>query len=143
MPSFEDTGKNQLIVGETLQRVQTRFNVKLKEIKRTKTPDLVVPKSEEVEEMERLQKIEEMLVDKLHHTLTRSQASIVVASANAKFLVVKKEDKSFLNEYLKGCIDKAVLEEDFYDYDRPLPTFEDVQKEVARKRGYNEWKLFY
>ena len=72
LPSFEDTGKNQLIVGETLQRVQTRFNVKLKEIKRTKTPDLVVPKNEEVEEMERLLKIEEMLVDKLHHTLTRS-----------------------------------------------------------------------
>lgn len=76
--------------------------------------------------MERLQKIEDMLVDKMHYALVRSQASIVVTSATAKFLVVKKEDKNFLNEYLKGCIDKAVLEEDFYDYDRPLPTFEDV-----------------
>jgi hypothetical protein len=43
-----------------------------------------------------------------------------VTSATAKFLVVKKEDKNFLNEYLKGCIDRAVLEEDFFDYDRPL-----------------------
>ena len=123
--------------------MQTHFNGQLKEIKRTKTPPKKEPLKEEVEEMERIQKIEDMLVDKMHYALVRSQASIVVTSATAKFLVVRKEDKNFLNEYLKGCIDRAVLEEDFYDYDRPLPTFEDVQQEVARKRGYSEWKLFY
>ena len=72
-----------------------------------------------------------------------SQASIIVSSATAKFLVVKKEDKNFLNEYLKGCIDRAVLEEEFYDYDRPLDTNEGVQDQQRLKRDYNDWKLFY
>jgi len=84
-----------------------------------------------------------MLVDKLYEVLVSAQASVVVTSATAKFLVVRKDDKNFLDAYLKSCIDRAVLDEDFFDYDRPLPTFEDVQTELARKRGYNEWKLFY
>lgn len=73
----------------------------------------------------------------------RAQASVVVTSATAKFLVVRKDDKNFLDAYLKGCIDRAVLEEDFFDYDRPLPSFEDVQTELARKRGYRNWKHYY
>ena len=68
-----------------------------------------------------------MLIDNLHNKLIRSQASIIVSSATAKFLVVKKEDKNFLNEYLKSCIDKAVLEENFFDYDRPLPSHEEAK----------------
>ena len=93
--------------------------------------------------MKKQQKIEDLLVDRLQTALMRSQASVVVSSATAKFLVVRKEDKNFLDAYLKQCISLAVLNTDFYDYDRPLQTFEAVQKEVARKRGYSDWKLFY
>lgn len=67
----------------------------------------------------------------------------MVTSATAKFLVVRKEHKAFLDAYLKVCIDKAVLEEDFFDYDRPLPTFEDVQLVVARNQKYRNWKHYY
>ena len=68
-----------------------------------------------------------MLIDELYLKLITAQASIIVTSATAKFLVVKKEDKNFLNEYLKGCIDRAVLEEDFFDYDRPLKNNEEIE----------------
>lgn len=50
----------------------------------------------------------------------QSQTTIFVNSASAKLLVVKKEDKSFLEEGLKQSIDKAVLDMNFKDFDRPL-----------------------
>jgi len=81
-----------------------------------------------------------LLVEKLQDNLLRSQASIVVSTSSAKMLVIKKEDKNFLNEYLKSCIDKVVLAEDFKDHDRPMKTFEDVQTAVAETRGWIQFK---
>lgn len=49
----------------------------------------------------------------------QAQTSIIVTSSTAKFLVVKKEDKGLLNEYLRICIDKAILKTNFEDLDRP------------------------
>jgi len=44
----------------------------------------------------------------------------MVTSATAKLIIIRKEDKTFLNEALKQEIDKAIIEENFMDHDRPL-----------------------
>lgn len=44
----------------------------------------------------------------------------MVTSATAKLIIIRKEDKTFLNEALKQAIDKAIIEENFMDHDRPL-----------------------
>jgi predicted oxidoreductase (fatty acid repression mutant protein) len=44
-------------------------------------------------------------------------------SATAKVIVIRREDKTFLNEALKQSIDKVILEQDFKDVDRPLNNF--------------------
>ena len=49
--------------------------------------------------------VERMSVQALYDILVVSQASIVVNSATAKLLVIKKEDKNFLSEELKFAID--------------------------------------
>ena len=49
--------------------------------------------------------------------------TIYVTSATAKLIVIRKEDKSFLNETLKQSIDKVVLDQNFRDCDRPLANF--------------------
>jgi hypothetical protein len=66
------------------------------------------------------------LVAKLHDNLLRSQTSIVVTTHTAKLIVVRKEDKSFLNEALKQAVDKIILDMNFKDYDRPMANFEEV-----------------
>jgi len=43
----------------------------------------------------------------------RSQTSIVVNSATAKLIIIKKEDKTFLNEALKQSIDRVIIDENF------------------------------
>jgi hypothetical protein len=127
---------------QRFDKVKARVTSRIKEIKRTKTPEIRQSREQAIEVVHAKQ-VESMLVDKLHTPLMTSQASVVVTSATAKFLIVKKESKNFLDAYLKGCIDQAVLAEDFFDYDRPLPSFEDVQRELARKRGYRDWKVHF
>ena len=69
---------------------------------------------------DRLQKkVEEEFSSRLYEQLMQAQASVIVTSSSAKFLVIKKEDKSLLNEYLRVCIDRAILETNFTDLDRP------------------------
>lgn len=51
---------------------------------------------------------------------------MIVTSSTAKFLVIKKEDKGLLNEYLRVCIDRAILETNFVDLDRPENNHQDV-----------------
>ena len=53
-----------------------------------------------------------------------------MTSSTAKFLVIKKEDKGLLNEYLRVCIDRAILETNFEDMDRPQKNQADVQNSV-------------
>jgi hypothetical protein len=44
-------------------------------------------------------------------------------SSTAKVIVIRREDKTFLNEALKEEIDRVILGSDFKDYDRPLSNF--------------------
>lgn len=46
----------------------------------------------------------------MQDNLTRSQTSIVVMSATAKLIVIRREDKTFLNESLKQSIDRVILD---------------------------------
>jgi len=66
------------------------------------------------------------LIAKLHDSLSRSQTSIVVTTHTAKFIIVRKENKSFLNEALKQAIDKVILDSNFKDHDRPMANFEEI-----------------
>jgi hypothetical protein len=49
-------------------------------------------------------------VEHMLDSLVRSQTTIFVTSATAKLIVIKKEDKTFLNEALKQSIDKVILD---------------------------------
>lgn len=62
----------------------------------------------------------------MHESLMRSQTSIMVTSSTAKLIIIKKEDKTFLNEALKQSIDRVIIEENFKDHDRPLKNFKEV-----------------
>ena len=50
----------------------------------------------------------------------------MVTSATAKLIVIKKEDKTFLNEALKQSVDRVIIEEHFQDHDRPLKNFKEI-----------------
>ena len=63
----------------------------------------------------------------MHHILMKSQTSITVVSAVAKLIVIRREDKTFLNEMLKQSIDRVILEQEFKDFDRPLNNNKDLQ----------------
>ena len=107
---------------------ETTKNVKdqIIEMTRSRTPEKKEMSAEEMDVYLTEQKAEQMLIEQIHQNLIKSQMSIVVNSATAKFLVVRKEDKNFLNEYLKGCIDRAIFNENFNDFDRPMHKFDDV-----------------
>ena len=81
-----------------------------------------------------------MSVDVLYDLMTVSQASVVVDSTTAKLLVIRKEDKNWLNEELKFAIDSAILAEEFVDFDRPEKTHTEVDGAVGRMRGWAQWK---
>ena len=66
----------------------------------------------------------------------RSQTSIMVTSSTAKLIVIKKEDKTFLNEALKQSIDKVIIDENFQDHDRPLKNFKEVQKALEEAKSW-------
>ncbi len=83
---------------------------------------------------------EKILIAKLHDNLLRSQTSIVVTTHTAKLIIVRKEDKSFLNEALKQAVDKVILDTNFKDHDRPMANFEEIQSHVAKERGWIEYK---
>jgi hypothetical protein len=72
----------------------------------------------------------------MHDNLIRSQTSIMVTSATAKLIVIRKEDKTFLNEALKQSIDRVIIEQNFKDHDRPFPNFKLVQKSIEEARGW-------
>lgn len=67
-----------------------------------------------------------MFIEFMHESLMRSQTSIMVTSSTAKLIIIKKEDKTFLNEALKQSIDRVIIEENFKDHDRPLKNFKEV-----------------
>jgi hypothetical protein len=64
----------------------------------------------------------------------------MVISATAKVITIRKENKSFLDEALKHAIDKEIIDRDFFDFDRPLPSFKAVKKSEARNRGWVAFK---
>jgi hypothetical protein len=64
----------------------------------------------------------------------------MVTSATAKVLVINREDKSFLSEPLKQSIDRAILEKDFIDFDRPLESFQKMEQVVQRTRVWTKYK---
>lgn len=66
----------------------------------------------------------------------RSQTSIQVMSATAKLIVIRREDKTFLNEALKQSIDRVILEQDFKDFDRPLNNQKEVNNAVMKERQW-------
>lgn len=57
-------------------------------------------------------------------------------SATAKLIVIRREDKTFLNEALKQSIDRVILEQDFKDFDRPLNNFKEVQHSVVQAKQW-------
>jgi len=69
-----------------------------------------------------------------------AQVSILATSATAKFLVIKKEDKSLLNEYLRVCLDRAILNLNFEDLDRPEQNHVHVHTAVQKQRGWTTYK---
>ena len=54
-----------------------------------------------------------LFIEYMHESLMRSQTSIIVTSATAKLIIIKKEDKTFLNEALKQSIDRVIIDENF------------------------------
>jgi hypothetical protein len=54
-----------------------------------------------------------LFIEHMHERLMRSQTSIMVTSATAKLIIIKKEDKTFLNEALKQSIDRVIIDENF------------------------------
>lgn len=50
----------------------------------------------------------------------------MVTTHTAKLIIVRKENKSFLNEALKQAIDKMILDTNFKDHDRPMANFEEI-----------------
>lgn len=57
-------------------------------------------------------------------------------SATAKLIVIRREDKTFLNAALKQSIDRVILEQDFKDFDRPLNNFKEVQHSVVQAKQW-------
>ena len=76
----------------------------------------------------------------MQDSLIRSQCSIIVTSAEAKVIVINKEDKTFLNESLKQAIDKAIMDKNFMDFDRPLVNFKAVREAESQNRGWIQYK---
>ena len=70
----------------------------------------------------------------------RSQCSITVTSAEAKVIVINKADKSFLNESLKQAIDKAIMDQNFKDFDRPFVNFKAIGEAESQNRGWIQHK---
>ncbi len=64
----------------------------------------------------------------------------MVTSATAKLILIKKEDKGLFNEYLRVCLDRAILETNFSDLDRPESNHKDVQTAVQKSRGWTTFK---
>ena len=83
---------------------------------------------------------QKMFADHMQDSLIRSQCSIIVTSAEAKVIVINKEDKSFLNESLKQAIDKAIMDKNFMDFDRPLVNFKAVREAESQNRGWIQYK---
>ena len=77
-----------------------------------------------------------MFIEYMHQSLMRSQTSIMVTSSTAKLIIIKKEDKTFLNEALKQSIDRVIMEENFKDHDRPLKNFKEIQKTLEEAKGW-------
>lgn len=50
--------------------------------------------------------------------------------------MIRREDKTFLNEALKQSIDRVILEQDFKDFDRPLNNFKEVQHSVVQAKQW-------
>jgi hypothetical protein len=96
--------------------------------------------SEEEDQIKSIESLEEVcqtkFIEHMQDSLLRSQTTIYVTSANAKLIVIRKEDKSFLNEALKQSIDKVVLDQNFRDCDRPLANFQELERSVEGMRGW-------
>lgn len=54
--------------------------------------------------------------------------SVVTTTEKAKVLVVRRHDKKFLSEDVKFNMDQLLLQKDFQDFDRPMPTVEAIHE---------------
>lgn len=115
----------------------------IKELTKVRISEEKVTKvqKKKIDHKDRLQKkVEEEFSGRLYQQLMQAQHSIIVTSSTAKFLVIKKDDKNLLNEYLRLCIDKAILETNFMDLDRPENNQNDVMAVVQKSRGWTTFK---
>ena len=51
-------------------------------------------------------------------------------------MIIRKEDKNFLNETLKNIIDRKLLEKRFRDADRPLDNIKKVMDIVEQEKNW-------
>ena len=61
---------------------------------------------------------------------------MIATTSIVKAMILRKEDKNFLNETLKNIIDRKLLERKFRDQDRPHDNMDEIIKIVDRER---EW----
>jgi len=71
--------------------------------------------------------------------LLKSQLTIIACTSSVKVMVVRREDKSFLNETLKNIIDRKLIEKKFRDADRP---FDRMGQVLDRANAEKEWTAY-
>ena len=81
-------------------------------------------------------KCERKLINKVTEELMKAQTSIFVASATCKVIVIRREDKSFLNVALKESIDRMVMAMRFKDYDRPYKNSTEVKHSILEHKSW-------
>ena len=55
-------------------------------------------------------------------------------------MVLRKEDKNFLNETLKNIIDRKLMEKRFRDWDRPMKNMEEIRSKCESEKEWKEMK---
>ena len=68
---------------------------------------------------------------------------MVVTTEKVKVIVINKRDKNFLGEDLKSVIDRILLAPNFYDFDRPLPSVNDLKTKVEAQHAWTKYKGIY
>ncbi|CDW81425.1 tpr repeat-containing protein [Stylonychia lemnae] len=101
----------------------------------------ITPRKPEEELLSRNQLVmKSRLYDRLMHELQKSQLTVVANTASVKVMVIRKEDKNFLNETLKNIIDRRLLEKRFRDADRPLDNIKNVLEIVEQEKTWKQFK---
>eukprot|EP00347_Sterkiella_histriomuscorum_P020912 403335983 len=84
--------------------------------------------------------IKSRLYDRLMQELLKSQLTVVAHTSTVKVMVVKKDDKNFLNETLKNIIDRKLLEKKFRDIDRPVDNINQILEIVDSEKRWKTYK---